>query len=164
MVGKLMVSATTTALAPVGKFFRTAGQAKSKHKERSVEMRTALVAVSVLCCIGTAAHADILAGGPIYGGNTQTTAVCHVFNTGSTTAAFSLVGILGENGVGLPLTRNSCSPFLHAAESCSFAATISSNSAYSCQIVLANGTSKTDLRGSFDIRDGSSILINIELK
>jgi hypothetical protein len=46
-------------------------------------MRYALFAVALFTLTGIA-QADILAGGPIYGGSSQVAAICYVYNTGST--------------------------------------------------------------------------------
>jgi hypothetical protein len=125
-------------------------------------MRTKLIAAAVLCCAGMRANADVLAGGPIYGGNTQTTAVCHVFNAGGHTAVFDLVRIIDQHGFDATLDKNSCSPTLGSAESCAISANIQSNLAYACQITTS--TSKANLRGSMDIRGSGVILVNIELR
>lgn len=128
-------------------------------------MRTTMIAVSSLCCIATAAQAaDPFAGGPIYGGKFQKTAVCHVFNTGSSQVGFDLKGILASNGLGQSFFRDTCGSFLGASKSCDFAATIDSGISYSCQIIIAPGKIST-LRGSFDIRDDqSTVLVNVELR
>jgi hypothetical protein len=126
-------------------------------------MRIQIIVAAALCCIGTKASAsDVLAGGPIYGGNTQTTAVCHVFNSGGHPAVFDLVRIIDQNGNDAVLDRNSCSPSIDAARSCAISATIRKNLAYSCQMTMS--TSKANLRGSMDIRGSGVILVNIELR
>jgi hypothetical protein len=122
-----------------------------------------VIAAAALCCIEANANAsDVLAGGPIYGGNTQTTAVCHVFNSGGNTAVFDLVRIIDQNGNDAILNKNSCSPSIDSSLSCAISATIQSNLAYSCQMTMS--TSKTNLRGSMDIRGSGVILVNIELR
>ena len=46
-------------------------------------MRRTLAITAMLLGLNTAVHADILAAGAIYGGPTQSTAACYIFNAGT---------------------------------------------------------------------------------
>jgi hypothetical protein len=50
-------------------------------------MRYVLVSAVLLTFLATAAQGEILAGGPIYGGTTQTDAVCYIFNAGGSSVS-----------------------------------------------------------------------------
>jgi hypothetical protein len=51
---------------------------------------------SALITMGTAANATTLAAGGMYGGPTQNTAVCYLFNSGSTTVSISQSAIIEQ--------------------------------------------------------------------
>ncbi|MBN8884633.1 MAG: hypothetical protein J0I77_02830 [Rudaea sp.] len=121
---------------------------------------------------GQAAYADgTLAGGPIYAGGSQTTAVCYVFNVGNGSAYFQKLQIISENGTifqGGTLKGTSCpastSPFSEG-KSCYLSATIGGGQSYSCRVsYTGNGV---NLTGSMDLRDGdgnASVTIALQQK
>jgi hypothetical protein len=81
----------------------------SKHTRSGRGIR--LVEAGVLATIGllsltTAAHADdILAGGALFGSAVQKTAVCFVYNGGTTNVTLAVPRISGPEGFTLPRRR-----------------------------------------------------------
>lgn len=125
-------------------------------------MRHALVSAALLTFLGTAAQAEILAGGPIYGGAAQTGAVCYIFNAGVSSVILGTAQIRTQNGLLKPLNANNCAATLAARHGCAFAANIGTNVAHECQMDIS---SKTDVRGNLEIRNtAGDILNNIELR
>jgi hypothetical protein len=125
-------------------------------------MRYALVLAVLLTSLGTAAQAEILAGGPLYGGTTQTDAVCYIFNAGAAAVSLGKPQIRTQNGSLKSLSSNNCSATLAARRGCAWAANIASNLAHECQMDVS---SKTDVRGSLEIRNSSlDILNSVELR
>jgi hypothetical protein len=125
-------------------------------------MRRLLTATVLLLGTSVAAHATILAGGPIFGGVTQTIAECWVFNAGSTAINITSSRIIRDDGVSIPLFFNSCGT-LGAEDTCGIAGLINSSQLHSYTIVFPE--SKTNVRGSLEIRQGAPIvLINTPLR
>ena len=116
-------------------------------------------------CMSGAASAAVFAGGPIAGGSAQAAAVCYVFNSGTTTVPFGGYGVVPQIGGGtLKLYYNSCGSGVAPGASCSIAAAVGNNEAYSCYIQTTTTTAA--LRGSMDVRnaDGSTILLSTPLR
>lgn len=125
-------------------------------------MRYVLVAAALSMFVGIA-HADILAGGPIYGGPTQVAAICYVYNTGSTALTLGVPHVRDQSGTVLPLDINNCSATLSARDGCAWATRVSNKVANECDIVV--GPSKASARGALEIRTGAQAILNsIELR
>jgi hypothetical protein len=125
-------------------------------------MRYALIAAALSTLIGSA-QAEILAGGPIYGGPAQVAAICYVYNTGSTALALGTPHIRDQAGMVLLLDINNCSATLSGHDGCGWATRISDKVANECDIGV--GPSKANARGALEIRTGSQgILKSIELR
>jgi hypothetical protein len=120
-----------------------------------------LVATVVLLGTSVVAHATILASSSIYGGTIQDTALCYVFNAGTTVIHFTSNQIIRQDGVSLSLTFDNCST-LGPGDTCVIAAAIGNSFTHACKFVFPE--SKTNIRGSLEIRDGGTVLTNIELR
>src|SRR4051794_30760232 len=102
--------------------------------QRRGNMRYTIAAAALFSAFGAAAHAEILAGGSIYGGTSQTDAVCYVFNAGGTAVDLGKPEIRTQNGALKTLNTNSCPATLGARRGCAWAAPIASNLAHECAI------------------------------
>jgi hypothetical protein len=125
-------------------------------------MKAGVPVVVGLMFLATATHADdILAGGALFGSDVQKTAVCSVYNGGTTSVTLAMPRIL-RDGVSHPLTGNNCSATLGPGRICQVEANIV-NAPYSCQTVV--GPSKANVRGMFEVRDQyRAVLQNIQLR
>ena len=103
------------------------------------------------------AHAGILAAGTIYGGPTQVTAVCYLFNAGTTGVVITSIAIYDEVGNAYPVVSNNCSGSLAMHRSCRTVAHIFDGIPYACRAV-ASITS--NLRGNLELRDASGYVLN----
>lgn len=127
------------------------------------------VLIALVCVVGfaTGAHADRLAAGGLFGGPSQTKAVCYFFNTHPTQAIrLNNPRIMGVNGNSLPLTVDECRNVvflnLPAQKICGIAADVAGNNIHSCEVGVA---SKIELRGVFQLRDAAqNVLISIPLQ
>jgi hypothetical protein len=103
----------------------------------------------------TAAKADTIASPPIFGGLSQTVAVCYIFNSGTTNISISSLVIWSDLGTGL--VEPKCPTPLVPGGTCSKLVTIARDRAYSCRVTL---TGKASARGSIEIRDSSANVLN----
>lgn len=117
-----------------------------------------LAACAALIAGALPAAADTIASPPIFGGLSQSVAVCYVFNSGDTTGAVavSYFYLYSDTGVGFSARAN-CPASLPRKGTCSAVFPIVNNRAYSCQAQL---TGKTAARGSVEIRDSSARVLN----
>ena len=104
------------------------------------------------------AAADTISSAPIFGGLSQSVAVCYVFNSSNTTGAVAVSQffLFSDTGGGVS-TKGNCPASLAAKGTCSAVFTIASNRAYSCEARLTN---KAAARGSVEIRDSSARVLN----
>ncbi len=127
-----------------------------------MNMRRVLTTTVLLLGLSVAAHADILATGAMYGGPTQNTAVCYLFNAGTGPVTVVSNQILREPNINLPLSFDGCG-VLAAGNSCGIAVNnIVNNAAHSCKFVLS--PSGADVRGVMEIRSGLTVLQNSTLR
>jgi hypothetical protein len=112
----------------------------------------------------TAAHADdILAGGALFGSAVQKTAVCFVYNGGTTNVTLAVPRISGPEGFTLSPTENSCPASLGPGRICQVVVNIAGNLPYSCRTVV--GPSKANVSGMLEVRDQNrAVLQNIQLR
>ncbi len=127
-------------------------------------MRKQLV-LSLVVALSSAgvAHAEqTLAAGSLYGGPSQTRAVCYIFNAGPT-VNIVFMDMYDQNGVTVPLDIRQCGGPLATGQSCGIAGNITNNSTYSCSANVTPG--KTNVRGILEVRDANqNSLTNIELR
>ena len=115
----------------------------------------------LLLGVSVAAHADVLATGALYGGPTQNTAVCYLFNAGTGPVTVVSNQIIREPNINLPLSFDGCG-VLAAGSSCGIATNIANNVAHSCKFVLSQ--SGADVRGVLEMRSGLTVLSNSDLR
>jgi hypothetical protein len=125
-------------------------------------IRSVLMGISIVLAVGsTAKAADILAGGGIYGGHTQTTATCYLFNAGNSAVSISSLLIYNDSGGATTVDAGNCGTKLGARKQC-FVFSGILNTSYACRAIVA---SKTNLRGNLQIRNVDGVvLINVELR
>lgn len=125
-----------------------------------------LFAAVALLGINAAAYADILAAGAMYGGPTQVQADCYLFNAGAGAVSIVSKSIFREPNVAVLLgvvSTVGCGTSLAPGNSCAIIATVVSNAAHSCRFIVS--PSGADVRGNFELRDGTGkILNNVELR
>jgi len=125
-------------------------------------IRRVLAMTVLFLGVSVAARADILATGAMYGGPTQNTAVCYLFNAGTGPVTVVSNQILREPNINLGLSFDGCS-VLAAGSSCGIAVNnIANNAAHSCRFVLSPGGA--DVRGVMEIRQGLTVLQNSALR
>jgi hypothetical protein len=111
-------------------------------------MRSTLAAVFFLIGWGSVAQADILAGGAAYGGPTQYTGVCYLYNAGGGSVTVSSIHIYDEVGNAYITLSDSCTTIL-AGRTCRTVSRIFDGNAYSCKAVVS---SKANVRGRLELR------------
>lgn len=101
-----------------------------------VHKPSALAAFAVAVGLGGAAQADMLAGGPVYGGpaSISGTVTCRVFNFGVFPVSIAVRQIFNNAGGVATLNSDSCGASLASTKSCQFSAPITGNFAFSCRI------------------------------
>jgi len=114
--------------------------------------------------MGTAAHAITLAAGAIFGGPTQNTVVCYLYNAGNSSVSVS--GSLVQQFVGpVPLTINQCTGGVLAAGGiCGIAANAVNNAPYACNFVISPDAAAVLVRGTLELRNGLTVLQNEQLR
>jgi hypothetical protein len=125
-------------------------------------MRSLSLGILLSFALATAAKADVLAGGPIFGTVSQTRADCLLFNAGSSSVSITSVTLYDDGGSAVSPNVNTCSSHpLGPNRTCYVFATINLHW-YSCKAVVA---SKTNIRGTLEIRDAqAAVLDNVELR
>jgi hypothetical protein len=109
-----------------------------------------------------AGSAQILAAGSLYGGPTQTRAVCYIFNAGPSANVVG-IDIYDQNGVPVPKVIDQCGGPLAFGQSCGVAGDITNNSSYSC--IAQVRPNKSEVRGILEVRDANqNSLTNIEMR
>lgn len=121
-----------------------------------------LFAAVVLFGSAMQAHADTLAG-VMWGGPTQSAAICYLFNMGPGAVSITSKAVYAETGGTRPLGNDTCGTSLAAGAICAFGASIPSGGANACRVVLS--PSGANVRGEMDIRDSSGVILNsVELR
>jgi hypothetical protein len=125
--------------------------------------RLALTTLSVLIGLGGAAQADIHAAGPVFGGSTQTTIICRVFNFGTAAVSITTRLIFDSNGTMVnPTVGDSCGAPLAVNGSCAYGAPATGNLAYSCRVIDSTAGS-TSLSGAAEISNTTGVLSALPL-
>jgi hypothetical protein len=96
----------------------------------------AIAAFAAAVGLGAAAQADMLSGGPVYGGpaSVSGTVTCRVFNFGVFPVTIGLRQIFNNAGGLAALNSDSCGVSLASTKTCQFSAPITGNFAFSCRI------------------------------
>jgi hypothetical protein len=133
------------------------GHARKRLNHPCIALVTSLVLLT-----GTAARAEYLATGAVFGGPSQFSANCYVFNVGPPITIVA-AEIRNQKGA-IVTTSNTCTrATLAQFATCGVSATSLTFQTYECD-VETSGTN-ADLRGVMDIRNGASdVLINSNLR
>jgi len=104
---------------------------------------------------GSIAHADDTIAGVLFGSPNQSSAVCYLFNTGSSTVAITSKSMTVESNIGqIVPTYDSCHASISAGGICAFQAPLSiGNGGVACSVTLSPGGAS--IRGELEIRDSS---------
>ena len=96
----------------------------------------ALAAFAAAVGLGGTAQAEMMSGGPVYGGPASITGTvtCRVFNFGVFPVSITLRQIWNNAGGLSALNSDSCGASLASTKTCQFSAPITGNFAYSCRI------------------------------
>jgi hypothetical protein len=111
-------------------------------------MPRVLTGIILVCGLAGTAQAEILASGPVYGGESQVRVACQVFNAGSTPITFVSTEIFDQltpGGGPVTLDFANCVGLLAPNDICTFQAP-ATNQAYSCKVNIVEV--KTDVRGT----------------
>jgi hypothetical protein len=111
-------------------------------------MPRVLTGMILVCGLAGTAQAEILASGPVYGGESQVRVACQVFNAGSTPITFVSTEIFDQltpGGGPVTLDFANCVGLLAPNDICTFQAP-ATNQAYSCKVNIVEV--KTDVRGT----------------
>jgi hypothetical protein len=124
-----------------------------------------LIALVALITMETAAHATdtttTLAAGGLFGGGTQSVAVCYLFNAGAAPVTVTVPQIIEQNAGPLKLTENTCTGVLAGGSICVFFVNpVSNGAAHGCRVNVS-GTG-TNVRGTLDVRAGTSMVLATE--
>jgi len=132
-----------------------------------MSIRVLITTLALLIGLGGAAQADILAAGPVYGGNipdlTGGQITCRIFNAGLTPVTINLTEIRTNTNFLVTPISNTCltngtNPPLGVAKYCAFNAAITGNFAYTCRINVL-GTD-TNIRGVAEVMGLHGELLN----
>ena len=126
-------------------------------------MKTRVTIASVMVIVGltTVAHAEILAGGPAYGGGASVggNVVCRLFNAGLSVAIVSFRQIYDNTGAATALSSDTCNVALAPTRSCAFAAAIGGNLAFSCRAGVYGQDEK--FTGVVEIQNSSNAVLTV---
>lgn len=125
-----------------------------------MRLRVAFASAITFAGLCGVAQADIIAGGPVYGGPAGTggQVVCRLFNAGFLGVTVASRQIFSNTNVLMPLASDSCTAGLPPNRYCAFAANITGNLAFSCKAVIL-GTD-VNVRGVAEIKNSSSAVLN----
>jgi hypothetical protein len=121
-------------------------------------MRKMPIIFALLLATTTGATADVLAGGPVYGGTTQTTVLCYFYNAGTSPVTFATKEIIREGAGSEPLTFNNCST-LPAETICVFTANANAGATHACRAVVNPDAAL--IRGSIEVRNRSGTTLQL---
>ncbi|MCI0467802.1 MAG: hypothetical protein L0Y57_12480 [Beijerinckiaceae bacterium] len=125
-------------------------------------MERVLIALAALITMATAANAATLAAGGIFAGTTQNTAVCYIYNSGTTAVSIVDRRIIQQFVGPVPLTVNQCGASLAAGAICGIAANAVNNAPYACKFDVI--PSAAAVRGVLELRNGLTVLKNVDLR
>ena len=107
-------------------------------------MRRVPILFAALITMGTAANATTLAAGGIFGGTTQNTATCRLFNSGASAVSILTRQIIREGTGPLPLTFNFCGGALAAGAICTIQVNSIGNAvSHACKFVINQSINKS---------------------
>jgi len=134
----------------------------SKRGQPRLYKRLTLATLTAVIGLGGAAQAEIYGGGPVYGGPTSVggSVVCRAFNFGATPITIPTRDIFNPAGAAAAKTFDNCNVDLPLGGSCAFAATIATNGAYSCRLVVV-GPSSDEVSGAVEAQAPGGAIISV---
>lgn len=120
--------------------------------------RFAVGALAVLISLCQAGQAEVIVGGPLYGGvNSQGgTITCRIFNFSATAVTLTQRRLYSNAGTVLVPTSDDCGAALQPLKSCSFSRNIYANWAFSCRAAYPGTTPR--LSGVVEIERNFAII------
>jgi hypothetical protein len=116
-----------------------------------------VLSIAVLFGMSVTAQAAILASASIYGGSTQSLAICYLFNAGNAAIGISNVQIFVQTSPrSVALSGNNCGFTLAPGATCVFSATALNDRTYSCRAVTSTAAG---VRGNFELRQGGNTVL-----
>ena len=125
-----------------------------------MNIRLTQVALAGLIGLSGAAQADMLGGGPVYGGPASVGGqiTCRIFNYGLSPVTITTRQIWNNTNSLQSLVSDTCNVVLQPARYCAFTASIVGNFAFSCRVV-ATGTD-VKLSGVAEVKNSSSTVLS----
>ena len=127
-----------------------------------MNIRFTQVALAGLIGLSGIAQADMLGGGPVYGGPASVGGqiTCRIFNYGLSSATITARQIWNNTNPSSPetLVADSCNVALQPTKYCAFTAFIPGNLAFSCRVIAIGQDVK--LSGVAEVKDASSTILN----
>ena len=121
--------------------------------------RHSLAFVASLIALAGTAQAEVLASGPVYGGNPSGgTAICRIFNAGLTSVSIPIRQIWTNTNVALTLGADTCNVALGPNKYCAFQAGIPGNLAVTCRLTAA-GTD-VNVRGIAEVQSSGGAVLD----
>ena len=119
-------------------------------------MKPVILAAFAAIAAMPAAHAQVFGTGALYGGPTQATAVCYIFNEGSKAVTLSPLSLFIGSGA-VAANSSTCPATLAASKGCAVGISgVSQSQQYSCAMQPVKSAT---LRGSLELRDGSNNIL-----
>ena len=106
------------------------------------------------------AQADILGGGPVYGGPASVGGqiTCRIFNYGLSSVKITTRQIWNNTNAAETLVSDMCNAALQPTKYCAFTASIGGNLAFSCRVVATGNDVK--ISGVAEVKNSSSAILN----
>ncbi len=119
--------------------------------------RFTFATLAVLISLCQAGQAEILSGGPLYGGASAEGGLvtCRIFNFSNANVLISQRRVYNNTGALVALTSDSCANVLAPFKTCAFSSPITGHLAYSCRATY--GGSVQRLSGVVEIQKQSQV-------
>ncbi len=120
-------------------------------------MKPIHLAVLAILAGASTAQAQTFATGPIYGGPTQTTGICTLYNAGTVSVSLASADIRDQNG-NVPTATTGCPVTLVPGAACRITLALPATGlAYACE---AAAGAPSSLRGSFSLENSTGVVLN----
>lgn len=125
-----------------------------------MRFRLAFSTAATLIGLCGAAHADVVSGGPVYGGPASVGGqiTCRFFNAGVFSVTLPLRQIWTNTNLLVAPVADSCNVALAPARYCAFTANIAGNLAYSCRAYVSG--IDNNVSGVAEVKNPASAILN----